>query len=139
MKLKDIGNPALMKLGELEQLFKEWFPNGVSKEEGWVLWTIFSNNNRWLHIPSNKIIETGTLRWFGEFLSGICNERSNYLDFYLSDYNLETVDMKIIKEIHRKVNPTIELIEDYFSNDENEEIRNHLYEQEIYENERHKI
>ena len=131
MKLKDIGNPALMKLEELEQLFEEWFPNGVSKEEGWVLWTIFSNNNRWLHIPSNKIIETGTLRWFGEFLSGICNERSDYMDFYLSDYNLETVDMKIIKEIHQKISSTIELIEDYFVNDDNEKIRNRLYEQEI--------
>ena len=130
MKLKDIGNPTLMKLEELEQLFEEWFPDGVSKEEGWILWSIFSNNNRWLHVPSNKIIETGTLRWFGEFLSGICNEKSNYMDFYLSDYNLETIDMKIIKEIHRIVSPEIELIEDYFFTEENEMIRNALYDQE---------
>lgn len=131
MKLKEIENPVLMNEKELKQLFKEWFPDGISKKEGYVLWSIFSNNNRWLYVPSNAIIETGTLRWFGRFLSDICNEKSNYMDFYLSDYNLDTIDMKIIKKVHRKVNPTIELIEDYFFNDENEEIRNRLYDQEI--------
>lgn len=128
-----------MKLEELKQLFERWFPNGISKEDGWVLWSIFSNNNRWLHVPSNKIIETGTLRWFGSFLSNICNTKSDYMDFYLSDHNLETIDIEIVKEIHRIVNPEIELIEDYFFTDENEEIRNYLYGQQDKEDERHKI
>jgi len=115
MILKDIKNREPMDLNDLEFLFKRWFPNGISKEEGWVLWSIFSNNNRWLHIPSNKIIETGTWRAFGGFLSGICNEKSDYMDYYMADYNLDYMDIEIIKRVHRIVQSEIELIEDYWN------------------------
>ena len=33
MKLKDIENPQVMTINELNDLFKRWFPNGISKEE----------------------------------------------------------------------------------------------------------
>ena len=121
MKLKDIENPEVMAINELNDLFRGWFPRGITKDEGFVLWSIFSNNNRWLYLPSNKIIETGTWRTFGIFLSKICNEKSDYLDFYMSDYNLDYIDLEIIKRIHRIVNPSIEHIEGYWD-DENEEI-----------------
>ena len=122
MKLKDIKNPKSMDLKGLTILFKYWFPNGITKEEGWVLWSIFNNNNRNLYLPSNEIIETGTFRWFGDFLSEICNEESDYIDFYMANGNLDFMDIEIIKKVHRIVNPEIELIEDYWD-DENNEIR----------------
>ena len=122
MKLKDIENPKLMGLTALNTLFKNWFPDGMSKEEGWVLWSIFSNNNRYLHIHSNKIINTGTFRWFGNYLSVLCNETSDYLDFYMSDLNLNYMPIDIIKRIHKIVDSEIEFIEDYWD-DENNEIR----------------
>jgi len=117
MKLKNIRNPEVMTIKELYDLFKRWFPNGISKEEGYVLWSIFSNNNRYMHFPSQKIIETGTFRFFGDFLSKICYDVTNYLDFYMSDGNLDCIDIEIIKSVHRIVNPMIEHIEGYW-NDE---------------------
>lgn len=114
MKLKDIENPQVMTINELNDLFKRWFPNGISKEEGYVLWSIFSNNNRYMHFPSRKIIETGTFRFFGGFLSHICNDVTDYLDFYMSDGTLDYIDVEIIKRVHRIVNPSIEHIEEYW-------------------------
>ena len=118
MKLKDIENPIPMTLEELKTLFRKWFPNGISKEEGWILWSIFSNNNRYLFKPNNKIIETGTWRAFGGFLSGICNEKSDYMDYYMADYNLDYIDVEIIKKVHRIVNQEVEFVEDYWEKDE---------------------
>lgn len=121
MKLKDIRNPEIMTIKELYDLFKRWFPNGISKEEGYVLWSLFSNNNMNLHLPSNKLIQTGTWRKFGDFLSRICNDVTDYLDFYMSDINLDFMDVEIIKKVHRTINYETELIEDYW-NDENNKI-----------------
>ena len=120
MKLKDIRNPKSMDLKGLTNLFKKWFPNGISKEEGWILWSIFNNNNRDLYLPSNEIIETGTFRWFGSFLSEICNEESDYIDFYMANDNLDFMDIEIIKKVHRIVQHEIELIEDYWKDENNE-------------------
>ena len=127
MKLKEIKNRELMNLKELKELFEIWFPNGISREEGWVLYSIFSDNYRWLHLPSNKIIETGTMRFFSSFLSEICNEETNYGNFYMSRHHIDNMNLKPIKKVHRIIDFTIEYIEDYW-NEENKEIREKLYE-----------
>ena len=115
MKLKDIKNTEVMTIKELYDLFKRWFPDGISKEEGCILYSIFSNNNRYLYKPTNKIIETGTFRFFGDFLSKFCYEISDYLDFYMGDVNLDYIDVEIIKKVHRIVNSSIEYIEGYWN------------------------
>ena len=122
MKLKDIENPKLMNLKELNNLFRKWFPDGISKEEGWVLHSIFSDNNRWLHLLTNKIIETGTMRFFSSFLSDMCNDILNYGSFSISSFHLDNMDLEPIKRVHRIIDSEIEYIEDYWD-DENKEIR----------------
>lgn len=106
-----------MTIKELYDLFKRWFPNGISKEEGWILYSIFSNNNRYLYKPTNKIIETGTFRFFGGFLLKFCYEISDYLDFYMGDLNLDYMDVEVIKRVHRIVNSSIEHIEEYWDDE----------------------
>lgn len=127
MKLKDIENPKLMNLKELSNLFKNWFLDGITKEEGWVLYSIFSDNNRWLYLPTNQIIETGTIRFFSSFLSEMCYEKTNYGNFYMSSNHIDDMDLDVIKKVHRIVNPEIELIEDYWDK-ETYEIRKSLYD-----------
>lgn len=122
MKIKNNQNRELMNEKELKDLFGRWFPNGISKEEGWVLWSIFSNNNRYLYIKTNEIIETGTFRWFANFLSKICNDKTSYIDFYMADYYLDFMDVETIKKVHRIVNPEIEFIEDYWEDGTSENL-----------------
>lgn len=126
MKLKEIENPVLMRLNELKNLFMGWFPNGISKEEGWVLYSIFSDNYRWLHLPSNKIIETGTMRFFSFFLSEICNEETNYGNFYMSRHHIDNMNLETIKRVHKIIELEVEYIEDYW-NEKNKKIREALY------------
>lgn len=86
--LEEQDNYQEMEDTELVDLFKnKWNLANLTLKEGKVLWTIFSNNNRYLYKPSNKIIGTGSFRWFGCFISKYLIDKkypSDYLDFYCS-------------------------------------------------------
>ena len=102
---------------ELIQLFTNWKFVNIDEETGRILWTIFSNNNRYLHLSTNKVIETGSWRWFASFIaenlldSQYRVDGMDYCKFYCS---WETKSSKRYQEVWNVVKDEIKYIDDYW-------------------------